>query len=90
MVNGLSYGAGSPTWLTQTVVAVIAVLISGVMTIIIGLALTYTMGWRIPAGARGPWASTAARMVRPPTTTSNVRRGSGASGVLTGSRPKDG
>jgi len=36
-------------------VAVIAVLISGVMIIIIGLALTCTMGWRIPGGARGPW-----------------------------------
>ena len=67
-MNGLFYGAGSPSWLTQTVVAVIAVLISGVVTIIIDLALTYTMGWRIPAGARGPWASTAARMVRPTTT----------------------
>ena len=34
-MNGLFYGAGSPSWLTQTVgavIAVIAVLISGVMT----------------------------------------------------------
>ena len=51
MVNGPFYGAGSPSWLTHTVVAVIAVLISGVVTIIIDLALTYTKGWRIPAGA---------------------------------------
>ena len=32
---------------TQTVVAVNAIVISGVMTVIIGLAL-YTMGWRVP------------------------------------------
>jgi len=46
-LNGLFYGGGFTQLATQTVVAVIAVLISGVMTVIIGLALKYTMGWRI-------------------------------------------
>jgi Amt family ammonium transporter len=46
-LNGLFYGGGLTQLATQTLVAVIAVLISGVMTVIIGLALKYTMGWRI-------------------------------------------
>ena len=46
-LNGLFYGGGLTQLATQTLVALIAVLISGVMTIIIGLALKYTMGWRI-------------------------------------------
>lgn len=88
-MNGLLCGAGSPSWLTQTVVAVIAVLISGVMTIIIDLALTYTMGWRIPAGARGPVGvdrSTHGETRRRLETFVGV---SGASDVPTGSRPED-
>jgi len=46
-LNGLFYGGGLTQLATQTVVAVIAVLISGVMTLIIGYALKFTMGWRI-------------------------------------------
>jgi Amt family ammonium transporter len=46
-LNGLFYGGGLTQLATQTLVAVIAILISGVMTVIIGLALKYTMGWRI-------------------------------------------
>jgi Amt family ammonium transporter len=46
-LNGLFYGGGLTQLATQTVVAVIAILISGVMTIIIGYALKFTMGWRI-------------------------------------------
>jgi ammonia channel protein AmtB len=48
-LNGLFYGGGFTQLATQTVVAVNAIVISGVMTVIIGLALKYTMGWRIPA-----------------------------------------
>src|SRR6478609_2834482 len=46
-LNGLFYGGGLTQLATQTVVALIAVLISGVMTLIIGYALKFTMGWRI-------------------------------------------
>ena len=47
-LNGLFYGGGFTQLATQIAVAVIVILISGVMTVIIGLALKYTMGWRIP------------------------------------------
>ncbi|MGS0688389.1 ammonium transporter [Nakamurella sp. GG22] len=47
-LDGLFYGGGATQLATQTIVALIAVVISGVMTLIIGLALKYTMGWRIP------------------------------------------
>ena len=45
--NGLFYGGGGTQLLTQFVVAIIAIAISGVITVIIGLALKYTIGWRI-------------------------------------------
>ena len=47
-LNGLFYGGGWTQLGTQTLVALIAVVISGVMTLIIGYALKFTMGWRIP------------------------------------------
>ena len=47
-LNGLFYGGGGTQLVTQILVALIAVVISGVMTLIIGLALKATMGWRIP------------------------------------------
>jgi Amt family ammonium transporter len=47
-LNGLFYGGGGTQLVTQFVVAIIAVAISGVMTLIIGYALKATMGWRIP------------------------------------------
>jgi Amt family ammonium transporter len=47
-LDGLFYGGGGTQLGTQIVVALIAVVISGVMTLIIGLALKATMGWRIP------------------------------------------
>jgi Amt family ammonium transporter len=47
-LNGLFYGGGATQLLTQTLVAFIALAISAVLTTIIGLALKYTMGWRIP------------------------------------------
>jgi Amt family ammonium transporter len=47
-LDGLFYGGGATQLATQTIVALIAVVISGVITVIIGLALKYTMGWRIP------------------------------------------
>jgi Amt family ammonium transporter len=47
-LNGLFYGGGWTQLGTQTLVALFAVVISGVMTLIIGYALKFTMGWRIP------------------------------------------
>ena len=46
-LNGLFYGGGLTQLWTQILVALIAVVASGVLTLIIGLALKYTMGWRI-------------------------------------------
>ncbi len=46
-LNGLFYGGGLTQLWTQILVALIAVVASGVLTAIIGFALKYTMGWRI-------------------------------------------
>ncbi|WP_353647777.1 ammonium transporter [Nakamurella sp. A5-74] len=46
--NGLFYGGGWTQLGTQTVVALIAVAVSGVLTAIIALAIKYTIGWRVP------------------------------------------
>ena len=67
-------------------IAVNAILISGVMTIIIALALKYTMGWRIPEeheveGVDLTTHGEAAYDLEPSS-------GSGASGVLAGHTPK--
>ena len=45
--TGLLYGEGAKQLLVQTVVALFAMLWSGVATLIVGLAIKYTMGWRI-------------------------------------------
>ncbi|HEU4514399.1 MAG TPA: ammonium transporter [Nocardioidaceae bacterium] len=45
--TGLFYGGGVGQLVVQTVVALFAVLWSGVITLVIALALKYTMGWRI-------------------------------------------
>jgi Ammonium Transporter Family len=71
---------------TEAVIAVNAILISGVMTIIIALALKYTMGWRIPEehevqGVDLTTHGEAAYDLEPSS-------GSGASGVLTGHTQK--
>ncbi|MEO5832062.1 MAG: ammonium transporter [Nakamurella sp.] len=47
-LNGLFYGGGGTQLVTQIIVALIAVVVSGVMTLIIGMALKASMGWRIP------------------------------------------
>jgi Amt family ammonium transporter len=47
-LNGLFYGGGATQLGTQIVVALVAIVISGVLTAIIGSALKVTMGWRIP------------------------------------------
>jgi len=85
-LNGLFYGGGFTQLATQTVVAIIAILISGVMTVIIGLALKYTMGWRIPEeheveGVDVTTHGEAAYDLEPSS-------GSGASGVLAGAHSK--
>ena len=46
-LDGLFYGGGMTQFWTQLVVALIAVVASGVLTAIIGYALKFTMGWRI-------------------------------------------
>jgi len=45
--GGLFYGGGIGLLITQILIAVIAVIFSGVITGIIGYALKATMGWRI-------------------------------------------
>jgi ammonium transporter, Amt family len=85
-LNGLFYGGGLTQLATQTVVAIIAILISGVMTVIIGLALKYTMGWRIPEEheVEGVDVTTHGEAAYD----FEVSSGSGASGVLAGAHSK--
>ncbi|MHA7124798.1 ammonium transporter [Janibacter indicus] len=45
--GGLFYGGGASLLLVQILIALVAVAISAVVTTVIGLALKYTMGWRI-------------------------------------------
>jgi Amt family ammonium transporter len=46
-LNGLFYGGGVTQLLTQTIVALVAVVLSFVLTYLIGLFLKVTMGWRV-------------------------------------------
>jgi Amt family ammonium transporter len=46
--TGIFYGHGPQQLLVQAIVAVSAIIFSGVVTTIIGLILNATMGWRIP------------------------------------------
>ncbi|MGH3371019.1 MAG: ammonium transporter, partial [Nocardioidaceae bacterium] len=45
--GGLFYGGGLQQLVVQTVIALFAVLWSGLFTLVIALALKFTMGWRI-------------------------------------------
>ncbi|WP_114203135.1 ammonium transporter [Janibacter anophelis] len=45
--GGLFYGGGASLLLVQILIALVAVAISALVTTVIGLALKYTMGWRI-------------------------------------------
>ena len=45
--TGLFYGGGISQTLLQIIVALVTLVISGVVTLVIGLALKKTMGWRI-------------------------------------------
>ena len=85
-LNGLFYGGRFTQLATQTVVAVNAIVISGVMTVIIGLALKYTMGWRIPEEheVEGVDVTTHGEAAYD----FEVSSGSGASGVLAGAHSK--
>ncbi|WNM23448.1 ammonium transporter [Demequina capsici] len=47
-LNGLFYGGGWTQLGTQIIGALVAIIFSGVMTLIIGLALKYTIGIRVP------------------------------------------
>ena len=46
--GGLLFGGGFALLAVQTLVALIAMLVSGVLTTVIALALKHTMGWRVP------------------------------------------
>ena len=48
-LNGLFYGGGVTQLVTQVVVALFAIAFSGILTLIIALALKATMGLRVPA-----------------------------------------
>ncbi len=45
--GGLLYGDGTAQLVVQVVIALFAMLWAGVMTLVVALALKYTMGWRI-------------------------------------------
>jgi Amt family ammonium transporter len=45
--GGLFYGGGLGQLVVQVVIALFAMLWSGIFTLVLALALTYTMGWRI-------------------------------------------
>jgi Amt family ammonium transporter len=47
--GGLFYGGGAAQLLVQVVIALFAMVWSGVLTLVIALVLRYTMGWRIAA-----------------------------------------
>lgn len=46
-VNGLFYGGGATQLLTQIIVALAAVVFSGLATLVIALVLNATLGWRV-------------------------------------------
>lgn len=46
--GGLLFGGGASLLLVQILVALAAMVISGVLTLAIALVLKYTMGWRVP------------------------------------------
>ena len=45
--TGLFYGGGAEQLVVQVVIALAAILVSGVVTLVLGLALKATMGWRV-------------------------------------------
>src|SRR5690606_12466223 len=45
--TGLFYGGGAQQLVVQIAIALAAILISGVVTLVIGLALEATLGWRV-------------------------------------------
>jgi Amt family ammonium transporter len=46
--TGLFFGGGAGQLIVQVIIAVVALLFSGILTLVIALALKATMGWRIP------------------------------------------
>jgi ammonium transporter, Amt family len=46
--TGLFYGEGAKQLVVQALVALYAIVWSGIATLIVGLAIKYTIGWRIP------------------------------------------
>jgi Amt family ammonium transporter len=45
--TGLFYGGGFQQTALQIIIAIVSLVVSGVLTAIIGLALKYTLGWRV-------------------------------------------
>ena len=45
--TGLFYGGGVKQLVVQVVIALASLLVSGILTAVIGLALKYTLGWRV-------------------------------------------
>ncbi len=46
--TGLFYGGGFEQLVVQIVIALVAVVVSGLVTVVLGLLLKATMGWRVP------------------------------------------
>ncbi|SED83776.1 ammonium transporter [Ruania alba] len=46
--GGLFFGGGLNLLVVQIIIALVAVIFSGVITLVLGLALKSTMGWRVP------------------------------------------
>jgi Amt family ammonium transporter len=57
--TGLFYGKGLDQTIIQIVIALASLVITGVVTTVIALALKATMGWRIPADAETAGIDTA-------------------------------
>jgi Amt family ammonium transporter len=47
-IDGLLYGGGVGPLVVQTLTALFAMLWSGAATLVVGLAIKYTLGWRVP------------------------------------------
>ena len=65
--SGLFYGHGFQQLFLQIIIALVALLFSGVLTAVIGLALKATMGWRVSEDDE-EMASTSPSTQSPPTT----------------------
>jgi Amt family ammonium transporter len=86
--GGLFYGGGVDQTVVQILIALSAVAVSGVVTLVIALALKYTMGWRIPEDVEvaGIDQSEHAESAYELTSPRGTRMGGGAAAHAEGSR----